>query len=106
VVSAVGNRRGVPDEDRIPQITLQQLPRRLAFAPVGNLVLQPIVVLIVRLPDERLEALLVHPTSERRRRQHWDRGAARRRLLLRLYPAVRGVVLETGDLQFAGRERG
>ena len=41
--------------------SLQHLPGRFALAPVGDVVLQPVVVLIVRLPDERLQPLLVVP---------------------------------------------
>ena len=40
-----------------------------SLAPVEHVVLQPIVVAVLRLPDERLQPLLIDPAAERRRRR-------------------------------------
>ena len=73
-IGAVGHRRRVPHDDRIPDARLQRLPGRFAFAAVGDVELQAIVVLVLRLPDERLQTFLVDAAAERRRS-----GAAARR---------------------------
>ena len=85
------------------QPAVQRLPRRFAFAAVQDVVLQSIVVLVVCLPDERLQSLLIDPAAERRRGTGLPAAGLRRRL--RLAAAVRRVVFEAGNLQLACRER-
>ena len=52
VVGAVGHRRRVPDDDRVPQAALERLPRGFPFAAIEDVELQAIVVVVVGLPDE------------------------------------------------------
>ena len=46
---------------------LQRLPRGLAFAPISTSYTQIVVVLVVGLPDERLQPLLIGAAAERGR---------------------------------------
>ena len=100
-VRAVRHRGRVPDEDRIPHAALEDLPRGFAFAAVRHVVLQPVAVVVLGLPDERLQPLLINAASERRGGR---RRSARGRLGLRRRTAVGRVVLEAGNLHVTGRE--
>ena len=67
-VGAVRNRRRVPHEDRIPDAAVQRPSTRSRPRGGRDVVLQAIVVVVFRLPDERLQALLIDAPAERRRR--------------------------------------
>ena len=67
-IGPVRHGRGVPDENRFRHRLAQRLPRGLAFAAVEHVVHQVVVVLVVGLPDQRLQPFLVGAPAERRGR--------------------------------------
>ena len=66
-VRAVGDRRRVPHQNRLRDAAPQRRPRRLALAAIQHVVGEVVVVLVVRLPDERLEPFLIRAAAQRRR---------------------------------------
>ena len=101
-VRPVRDGRRVPHDDRFGDTLTERLPPRFALAAVQHVVHEVVVVVVVRLPHQRLEPLLVGAAADRR----GAHGALRRVLGSRDEFAIgRGLVVESGDLRLPGRVR-
>ena len=94
-VAAVGHRGGVPHQQGLAQFALQQAPRGFTLAAIEHVVNQLVAVVVVGLPGEGLQTLLIDAPAERRSATTGTRRVA----------ALRRIVVQPGNLGFTARER-
>src|SRR5207237_3414689 len=94
-VAAVGDRRGIPDDDFIVEALLERLPLGITLATVEDVVDELVAVVVGRAPREGEQAFLIDTAPDAR-----TAGAS-----TRLRPlAIRDVAVEAGDLRITGGE--